>query len=200
VYTPAPFQLDEAETWSLLAASRLGVLVTAGPNGPEATHLPFVVDAERRTLTGHLARANPHLLTDGAEALVIFSGPDAYITPSWYASKAEHGRVVPTWDYEAVHVRGRLRPFDDRARLLDVVERLTSRFEAGRAEPWAVSDAPPAYIDRLLAAIVGLELTVTAVEAKRKASQTKSAADRAGVHAGLSAGAPSEQAMARLMS
>jgi transcriptional regulator len=132
--------------------------------------------------------------------LAIFQGPSAYVSPAWYAAKAEHGRVVPTWNYEAVHVRGRLRWFDDPAGLLDVVQRLTDRFEAGRAAPWSVADAPADYVERLMAGIVGVELTVTAIEGKRKLSQNRPAGDRARIVAGLAAEGPAEQALAARMS
>ena len=199
MYVPAPFAVDDAEAWALLAEARLGVLVTHGAEGLHATHLPFAVDPEHGRLLGHVARPN-----DGgsaaAEGLAIFQGPSAYVSPAWYAAKAEHGRVVPTWNYEAVHVRGRLRWFDDPAGLLDVVQRLTDRFEAGRAAPWSVADAPADYVERLMAGIVGVELTVTAIEGKRKLSQNRPAGDRARIVAGLAAEGPAEQALAARMS
>jgi transcriptional regulator len=172
------------------------------PTAPKvwpATHLPFIVDVDRGRLLGHVARANPHEAMTVDEALVIFQGVDAYVSPSFYATKAEHGRVVPTWNYEAVHVRGRLRWFSDRDRLLKVVDGLSSRFEAGRASPWSVADAPADYIERLLGGIVGVELTVTSVIGKRKLSQNQPAANHAGVVAGLQAGSPSERAVALRM-
>src|SRR4051812_34608215 len=134
MYAPAPFAVtDQAEIEALLTASRLGAMVTHGADGLFASHLPFVHDAAAGRLTGHIARANPHQgrAPDGSDPLVIFQGPEAYVSPSWYPSKAIDGRQVPTWNYEAVHVRGRLRWFSNPQRLTDLLERLTTRFEAG---------------------------------------------------------------------
>lgn len=173
-----------------IEAQPFGALVTASASGLFATHLPFVLDRTRGahgTLEGHVARANPHhrLVTGESEALVIFNGPDAYVTPAWYAAKAEHGRVVPTWNYVAVHVYGTLRIVDDRAFLRRHLEALTARHEAGRETPWTMGDAPADYIERLERAIVGLELTITRLEGKWKMSQNRSAADIDGVVRGL---------------
>lgn len=177
-----------------MEAHPLAILVTAGGDvGLFATHLPLVVHRTRGAhgvLEGHVARANPHhrLGGDGpSDALVIFSGPDAYVTPSWYASKAEHGRVVPTWNYVAVHVHGTLRFTDDPAFLRRHLEELAARHEAGRPEPWAPSDAPAEFIAQQMKAIVGLELAITRVEGKWKMSQNRPAADIDGVIRGLSA-------------
>jgi transcriptional regulator len=199
VYVPAPFAVGDEEAWDLLSASRLGALVTHGPEGLNATHLPFVVDRAGGLLLGHIARANPHGVAGEGEALVIFQGVDAYVSPSFYATKAEHGRVVPTWNYEAVHVRGLLTWFDDLDQLLDVVDRLSARFEAARPAPWSVADAPPAYIERLLGAIVGVKVEVTSVVGVRKLSQNQPAPNHAGVVAGLQAGALSERETALAM-
>lgn len=188
MYAPEPFAVsDPDEIADMLAASRLGALVTHGPGGLFASHLPFVHDAGR--LLGHIARANPHheRAADGSDCLVILQGPEAYVSPNWYPSKAVDGRQVPTWNYEAVHVRGRLDWFSDRGRLMDVLERLTGRFEAGAAEPWRVSDAPADYVERLARGIVGVEVEIVEITAKRKLSQNKPDADRAGVIAGLEA-------------
>jgi transcriptional regulator len=174
--------------------------VTHGRDGLFATHLPVL--HETGGFLGHLARANPHRERAGdGEALLIFPGPQAYVSPAWYPSKAEHGRTVPTWNYEAVHVYGTLSWFEDRERLLDAVARLSARHEEGRPEPWSPADAPPDYIERLLRGIVGVFLTPTRVEVSRKLSQNRDEADRAGVIAGLSA-EPSAQAhvVAELMS
>lgn len=173
-------------------AHPLATLVTTSAEGLFATHLPLVLDRARGahgTLEGHLARANPHhrLAAEGTEALVIFQGPDAYVTPSWYAAKQEHGRVVPTWNYVAVHAWATVRVRDDAAFLRRNIEALTERHEAGRAHPWAVDDAPAAYIDGLLKAIVGVELAITRLEGKWKMSQNRPAADIDGVIAGLGA-------------
>jgi len=139
------------------------------------------------TVVAHMARANPQWKTiaAGSPALLICSGPEAYISPSWYAAKAEHGRVVPTWNYSAVHLSGTVRVFQDREWLRDVVTRLTEMHEDGRSDPWRPSDAPERYIDGQLAGIVGIEVAVTRVEGKAKLSQNRSEADRRGVVAGL---------------
>jgi transcriptional regulator len=186
MYVPAHFEADEALVGALIA-ERLAILVTAGEAGtPWATHLPMLWDAGARVLTGHIARANPHpKLAQGARALVIVPGPEAYVSPGLYASKAEHGRVVPTWNYEAVHLEGTLSWFDDVDRLEAVVRALSERHEAGRAAPWSIDDAPADYVRGLLRGIVGLEIAVNKVQAKRKLSQNKSAADVAGVREGL---------------
>ena len=175
-------------------AHPFGALVTASADGLFATHLPLVLDRARGahgTLEGHVARANPHHRLEPAtgESMVIFTGPDAYVTPAWYASKAEHGRVVPTWNYVAVHVYGTLRFVDDRAFLRRHLEQLTARHEDGREHPWAIGDAPPEYIDQLERAIVGFELAITRIEGKWKMSQNRPAADIDGVVRGL-AGSP----------
>jgi transcriptional regulator len=139
-------------------------------------------------LYGHVAKSNPQWrVTVTGDALAIFSGPNAYVTPSWYASKVEHGRVVPTWNFLAVHAYGPVEFFEDSTRLLDVVTRLTNLHEGTRDEPWQVSDAPEAYIAGQLRGIVGLRIPITRIEGKSKMSQNRNAADRAGIVAGLSA-------------
>jgi transcriptional regulator len=167
----------------------LATLVTTGPDGLDASHLPFLLEPEPSPgrLVGHVARANPvwQVTPPESAALAIFLGPDAYVTPSWYQTKRETGRVVPTWNYLAIHAHGRVRFFEERDRLLEVVTRLTDRHEGRRAAPWKVSDAPAEYIEGMLAGIVGVELTVTRLEGKWKASQNRSEADRSGVAEGL---------------
>ena len=140
-------------------------------------------------LVGHLARANAHWrrIVDGSPALAIVTGPDTYVSPSWYASKAEHGKVVPTWNYSVVHLRGRVAVHDDASWVRELVTRLTDRHEQPRPEPWSVTDAPADYVDKNLRPIVGVELLVSSVEAKAKLSQNRSDEDRAGVAAGLAA-------------
>lgn len=198
MYTPPPFKVGDSDAWTMLAHARLGVLVTHGPDGLQATHLPFVLEGDR--LIGHLARANPHANAPvEGEALVIFQGPDAYISPGWYPSKAADGRAVPTWNYEALHVRGRLTWFSDLERLRDVVDRVSDRFEADQPVPWRTADADPDYIDLLLSHVVGLELEVTALTAKRKLSQNQRAPNFEGVLAGLDASGLSDQALASAM-
>ncbi len=177
-----------------------GALVSHGAQGLTATEAPFLVTPEPFRLIGHIARANPQWRDGAGEALMIVQGPSAYVSPGFYPSKAEHGRVVPTWNYEAVHVHGTVEWFDAPARLSPLVEALTDRFERDRAEPWAVCDAPDDYVRRMLHAIVGFELFVSRIEAARKLSQNRSPADQAGVIAGLCASpSPSDQAVADAM-
>ena len=188
MYAPEAFTITEpAEIDAMLARAGLGVLVTGGPNGFTATHMPFVFDAERRQLRGHMARPNPQPLTGEGPALVIFQGVHAYVSPGYYPSKAVHGRAVPTWNYEAVHVHGQARFTDDQDWLRANVAALTGRFEAGRPEPWSLADGPADYVARLLRGIIGVEIAIERIEAKRKLSQNKDAADRAGVIEGLAA-------------
>ena len=182
------------------AAHRLAILVTAGADGsPFATHLPMIWDAEKRMLEGHVARANPHARSAAAQALVILPGPEAYVSPSFYPSKASDPRTVPTWNYEAVHVSGPLEWFEDAAGLEANVRALTDRHEQGRAAPWSLDDAPPAYTAGMLRGIVGVRVIAANIHAKQKLSQNKSAEDRAGVEAGLSAGDAHEQLVAARM-
>jgi transcriptional regulator len=163
----------------------LATLVTIG-DGLEATHLPLVLDpteGEYGTLYGHMARANPQ--ATAGQALAIFTGPDAYVTPSWYPSKAQTGKVVPTWNYVAVHATGDLEVFDDPDALLAVVTKLTAKHEADRAQPWAVTDAPPDFIAAHLKNIIGIRLSIARLQGKWKMSQNRSPADRQGVIDGL---------------
>jgi transcriptional regulator len=185
-----------------MRAAPFANLVTMGAEGLEATPLPLMLDATDGThgsLIGHIARANPQWRTTDVtqEALAIFSGPDAYITPSWYETKRLTGKVVPTWNYVTIHARGRVTFFQEPAQLLDLVRRLTERHEGERAAPWAVSDAPPDFIQSQLRAIVGVRVEITALTGKWKMSQNRSPADRAGVVAGLRAdGGPVAEAVA----
>ncbi len=189
MYIPAFFAPDEATVRDLLHHHGAADLVTLTAEGLAATMLPFVYvpgAGELGALHGHLARNNPQWrLPARGEALAIVRGPDAYITPSWYASKAEHGRVVPTWNYVTAHVYGRLAVHDDPRWTEDLVRRLTAKHEAARARPWSVDDAPRAFIEGQLRAIVGVELAITRIEAKAKLSQNRPAADVDGVIAGL---------------
>ncbi|MEO7337696.1 MAG: FMN-binding negative transcriptional regulator [Caldimonas sp.] len=191
MYLPSHFAENRLDVLhGLIRSHPFGLLVTNGPAGLSANGFPFLVDADGDagfgTLRGHVARANPVWRETGPDALVVFQGPHGYISPSWYASKAEHGKVVPTWNYLMVQARGRLRPIDDPAWVLKLVTRLTDTHEAPRAKPWGVDDAPPAYIDTMLRAIVGIELEVTSIVGKWKVSQNRPLADREGVIAGLS--------------
>ena len=190
MYTPPAFREDSLpilHAW--ISAARLASLVTAGPAGLLATPLPLFLDpseGEQGVLYGHVAKANPQWKTaSSAEALVIFMGPDAYISPSWYATKQVDGKVVPTWNYVAVHAYGPVEFFEDAGRLLQVVTKLTDLHEQKRAEPWAVDDAPAPFVASQLRGIVGLRIPITRLEGKRKMSQNRSAADQANVAAGL---------------
>jgi len=199
MYTPPAFrEEDPAEIRRIIGEARLSTLVTMTGEGLMATPLPLLLDEQEGalgTLYGHVAKANRQWMHAGeADALVIFPGPDAYVTPSWYAAKPEHGKVVPTWNYLAVHAYGRPEFFDDEDRLLAVVTRLTDRHEQGRENPWAVADAPAAFIRAQLKGIVGVRLPIARLEGKRKMSQNRSQADRDGVVAGLSASGRSEDA------
>lgn len=187
---PANRVHHDDEAFEIVDAAALGHLVSVGPDGFVATSLPLLVDRVERRLRGHLARANDHWTTlDGAEVLVVFSPSDGYVSPAWYPSKAEtDGRVVPTWNYEVVHVRGVAHVHDDATWLRALVDDLTVRHESARTdggEPWSVDDAPPEFVDRQLRAIVGLSIEIAAIEGKRKLSQNRSDADRQGVIDGL---------------
>jgi transcriptional regulator len=198
MYQPAHFRQPDDAVWQALLRERpFATLVTPRADGGfTADHLPLLHDAQANLLVGHVARANPLWReAHGREVLAIFQGADAYISPSWYAAKAEHGKVVPTWNYAVVHLHGRLQAIEDRVWLRELVGRLTDRHEAPRPTPWGVDDAPADYIEQMLSAIVGLRIEVTRVDAKWKASQNRSASDRAGVAAGL-ADEPGDEARA----
>jgi transcriptional regulator len=189
MYLPPHFEEKRPDVLhALLRTHPLGLLVTHGEAGLQANSVPFVLDANPAggpgILRAHVARANPHWRGTG-EALVVFQGPQAYISPSFYPSKAEHGKVVPTWNYIMVQARGTLRAIEDAAWLHAFVTRLTDRHEVARAQPWAVSDAPADYIATMLCAIVGIEIVLTSLTGKWKVSQNRSAADREGVARGL---------------
>jgi len=194
MYVPAHFAPDAALVDELLRNHGAADLVTVTPNGLVATMLPFIyvppagppADGQLGTLHGHLARNNDQWkLGSAGEALAIVRGPDAYISPGWYASKAEHGRVVPTWNYVTAHVYGRFVVHDDPVWTEDLVRRLTTKHEAYRDHPWSVDDAPRPFIEGQLRAIVGVELEITRIEAKAKLSQNRPPEDVEGVIAGL---------------
>jgi transcriptional regulator len=196
MYIPSAFRAaDPAALYELIERHGFGTLVTVLDGAPFATHLPFVLDRGRGVLLGHVARANPHWRAfDGsAEALVIFQGPHAYVSPSWYTTAP----AVPTWNYAAVHVYGVPRRLDEPA-LLDLLGRLVEQYESGRPRPWTM-DLPPDYREKMLRAIVGFEVPMTRVEGKFKLNQNRSAEDRAGVIRALQAGGAEEQALAELM-
>ncbi|HEY3559536.1 MAG TPA: FMN-binding negative transcriptional regulator [Kribbella sp.] len=197
MYVPAHFAADEQAVQDLLDKHGAADLVTMTPDGLVATMLPFVHDRERNVLLGHLARNNEQWRVPViGEAMVIMRGPDAYVSPAWYASKQEHGRVVPTWNYITAHVYGELTVHDDPAWVEDVVRRLSELHEAERPDPWSVDDAPPKYISGQLRAIVGVEIAITRIEAKFKLSQNRPDADIDGVIDGLHTAGDDEAAAA----
>jgi transcriptional regulator len=183
---------DPARLAALVDAHPLGMWVVLADGALTINHVPFLLDraaGPHGTLRGHVARANPvwQSLARASASAVVFQGPDAYVTPSWYATKVEHGRVVPTWNYAVVHAHGAARAIEDREWLRELVAALTDRHEAGRAAPWRVTDAPADFVDGLFGAIVGVEITIERLVGKWKVSQNRPAADRAGVAAGLRA-------------
>ena len=193
MYVPSHFNEPRVEVLhDAIRRIGLATLVTLTQDGLIASHVPMLLDpdpAPYGTLLGHVARPNPQAkgATPGVHALAIFQGPDAYITPSWYPTKRDNAKVVPTWNYVAIHAAGPIEFFPDPERLRAIVTRLTERHEAARAEPWAVTDAPPDYIAAMLKGIVGFALPIARLEGKWKMSQNRPAVDQAGVVAGLSA-------------
>lgn len=191
MYLPAHFEENRAEALhALIAAHPFGALVTHGPDGLDANHVPFEFDAaagEHGTLRAHVARANPvwRDVRTGADVLVIFQGEHGYISPTFYPSKQETHRQVPTWNYLVVHAHGRITVREDEAYVRGVVARLTRKMEAGERAPWKMGDAPRDFIDQMLSAIVGIEIEVTRLVGKAKLSQNKSDADRIGAVMGL---------------
>jgi transcriptional regulator len=205
MYLPDVFEERDVDTLHrTIEAHPLGALVTVTPDGLDANHIPFLIDAEPApfgTLHGHVARANPVWRElDGTRALVIFQGPQQFITPSWYPTKQETGRVVPTWNYVVVHAHGRVRVVDDRTLVRSHLERLTDRHEQRRDNPWKVTDAPDDFIDKMAAAVVGIEMTIERLIGKWKVSQNRSIPDREGVVNGLvQDGSPAARVMADLV-
>lgn len=190
MYLPAVFREDRLEILhALIRTHPLGTLITAGAGGLIANLVPFILveGGENGILRAHIARANDQVeaLRSGAETLVVFQGSHSYITPSWYAAKAEHGRVVPTWNYVIVQARGTPTLIDDPAWIRAQIGELTASQENRRAEPWKVSDAPEPFIMGQIGAIVGVEIPIAKIEGKWKVSQNRSAADRKGVEEGL---------------
>ncbi len=205
MYQPQHFREERlAVQHALIREHSLGLLVTAGPGGLQANHIPFLIDSdasERGTLRSHLARANPQLAELAAveECLVVFQGPQHYISPSLYATKRETGKVVPTWNYITVHAWGRPRVMDDAAWLRRQIEDLTTHNEETRPAAWKVSDAPEAFVAAQIKAIVGLEIPIARIEGKWKVSQNRPAIDQAGVVAGLRGQSGDADAMAELV-
>ena len=193
MYIPPSFaERDVPVLHAFIEAHPLGALVTASPSGLFATHLPLVLDRTRGaygTLNGHVARANPHheLAGEASEALLLFTGADAYVTPSLYPSKAKDGKVVPTWNYIAVHAHGTLRFVRETNALRRHLEQLTAQHESARPRPWSIADTPDGYVDKLLGAIVGVEIEITRLDGKWKMSQNRPADDIEGVIEGLGA-------------
>ncbi|WP_028238790.1 FMN-binding negative transcriptional regulator [Stutzerimonas azotifigens] len=205
MYLPSTFRQDDLPTLHAhIERTGLATLITHGAQGLQASPLPLVLARDEGpfgTLYGHFARANPQWrdLADG-EALVLFTGPDAYVSPSFYPSKAEHGRVVPTWNYLSVQARGRAETIEEPQRLLALLRRLSDRHEAGRPQPWRVEDAPRDFLDSQLRAIVGFAMPIARLEGKWKLSQNRREADRQGVIQGLAAsGSPGDAAVAARM-
>jgi transcriptional regulator len=191
MYVPTHFKEDRiAVMHDAIRKYGFGTLVTSSEKELEASHLPMLVDSEPApygTVLGHLARANPQWqrVKPGMQALAIFLGPNTYITPSWYPTKQQNGKVVPTWNYLAIHAYGTMSFFDDRDELRAHVSRMTDTHETPRDAPWAVSDAPPDFVDGMLRAIVGFKLCITRLEGKWKMSQNRPAQDVSGVLEGL---------------
>ena len=191
MYLPSHFREDRVPVLQdAIEAAGLATLVTVDADGLYASHIPMLLDRSVGSLGmlyGHLARPNPQWkgAAHGLPALAIFLGPDAYVSPSWYATKQQTGKVVPTWNYVAIHAQGRVRFFEDEDRLLALVTKLTETHEGSRADPWAVSDAPPDFIRGQLKGIIGFELPIETLEGKWKMSQNRPAEDRAGVVEGL---------------
>jgi transcriptional regulator len=188
MHASAHFRIqDDAELAGFIEARHFATLVVSAEAGPLAAHIPMILKRDTTgapvTLEGHVARNNPLALaaTRGAPALAIFTGPDAYVTPSLYLSKREHGKVVPTWNYMAVHVTGPIATFDDADALREQVSQLTDMMERPTAAPWKVTDAPDDYVAQMLNAIVGVRIAITAIEGIAKLSQNRPEGDRAGV-------------------
>ena len=192
MYNPPWFREDDVELIRAeIRKNNFGTIITVTPSGsPLASHVPMILDeskGEKGTLYGHIARGNLQWRDSkaGGEGLAIFLGPDAYISPRWYETKKENGKVVPTWNYVTIHVRGPLTFFDDTTRLREVVTKLTSKHESGAADPWEVTDAPVDYIESQLKSIVGFEMTISRMDGKWKMSQNRPEADREGAIQGL---------------
>lgn len=191
MYVPSHFAETRIDVMhDLIRNHPFGALIVLASGGLEANHIPFEINPEPApfgSLRGHVARANPVWkdFSPQVDALVIFQGPHTYVSPAWYATKKEHGKVVPTWNYAVVHARGPLRVIDDRVWLRQFVEQLTSRYEAARSDPWKVTDAPADFVDTMTSAIVGMEVPISQLTGKWKVSQNRPEKDRLGVIEGL---------------
>lgn len=193
MYQPPHFREERLEVQhALIRAHPLGLLICSGEDGPLANPVPFLLDAAaapKGVVRAHLARANRQwqALAAGEPALAVFQGVDTYVTPSWYETKKETGKVVPTWNYAIVQVRGPVRVIEDREWLRRQITALTAQHEEGRTQPWAVTDAPEDFVAAQLKGIVGIEMTIESIEGKWKVSQNRPAPDRIGVAEGLAA-------------
>lgn len=186
MYIPPAFRIDDQDQLlSALRTARLGLLITNGEDGapPDFSPIPWHVAEDGTRLLAHVAKANPHakIPADGIPASIAFMGPEAYVSPNWYPSKAETHKAVPTWNYSIIRVTGRLLPFTDKDRLLALLEELTARHEAGEERPWSTADAPEEFLNAHMKGIVGLELVIDQVEGKSKLSQNRPEPDFAGV-------------------
>ena len=206
MYAPGPFQETRTDVMlEAIRAAQLATLITPVDGALHITHVPMLATLTASggwRLEAHLARGNPHhaALAERPETVAIFHGPQAYVSPGWYASKAEHGKVVPTWNYIIVHVHGRLEAIDDTVWLEDQVRRVTARNEDGRADPWSVDDSPRDYFEGMLRGIVGVRLDVTRMEGVWKMQQHRSQADRAGLIKGFAAESdPAARAVGQVM-
>lgn len=204
MYEPAHFRIEDRESlFGVIRANPLAMLVTAGEGGLMANPIPFVISGEpgQEKLRAHLARPNPQWreIANGAKPLVIFQSVDHYVSPGWYATKRETHKVVPTWNYVVVQVRGAARIDDSAAYLHDQIDQLTRQHEAHRAEPWTVADAPQPFIEAQMRGIVGVEIDIREITGKFKLSQNRNQADQQGVHDGLSAEADPDAAAMRAM-
>jgi transcriptional regulator len=206
MYNPSSFAEDRIDVLhSFICQHPLAALVTCSSDGPEATHVPVVLHSDigpKGVLRCHFARANNHwkTLQSSFAVLAIFHGPEHYITPSWYPSKQEHGKVVPTWNYVVVHVRGRARIFEEQGEMIQHLQALTDQNERAFEKRWSVDDAPKSYLVGLSRQIVGVEISIESIEGKCKLSQNRSESDREGVVAGLKAmNSPASLEMAQLV-
>ncbi len=201
MYIPDHFAIKDAEAaYRIIEAHPLGALVTSTPSGLDANHIPFELDIDKRVLTAHVARANPvwQQCGDGMDVLVIFRGAESYVSPNWYPSKHELHRQVPTWNYQVVHVHGRLTVQDHEKFVRGVVARLTRKHEALEQKPWKMGDSPPEYIDEKLKAIVGIEVKISRLEGKAKLSQNREDRDRISAATTLARNGDDELAQAML--
>ena len=191
MYNPSPFkQEDDQQLKGFIAQYPLATLVSINSSGLEANHIPlyFIEDAGKPLLRGHIAKANPlwKEVADKSQVLTIFQGPQSYISPNWYPSKKEHGKAVPTWNYAVVHLSGEISFINDNAWKLDMLNTLTNKSERHQAAPWTVADSPEGYIERQMAGIVGIEISLSSMHGKWKMSQNRSESDHQGVVDGLS--------------